>query len=394
MAKRKALDTSRVEVSVVKPVGEEIIMKIAIKDLRPSSIWHGKRDSVDALADNIKVLGGQPIQKPIVRRKGKIYEVVCGWRRVLASEKAGTKEIDCEVREMNDSQAGMTLLSENLFRSNLDDVTKAEICKKIYESSVAGGQQSKNAIANWISERMGVANSTVRDWLQTMDLPDGVQKIVKERKISGTVARRAHAIGSEEMVKTAVKKDIGRDKIQKISRQLSEIKELYPEEHEKIKKEVVSGKITEPERIKERAKDLHVKKTWDSLTKQFGSPDIQELAEKDILPNIERIGAFFQMLKDNADIKQELFTRMGIVFKLRSAMKLLCVSRTAEEEDIKDYVFFCHDGENTHWIINSGNYRPGSLMKLCIEDMAEEDPELAEEIRDDLKAKPGPKVVH
>lgn len=70
------------------------------------------------------------------------------------------------------------------------------------------------------------------------------------------------------------------------------------------------------------------------------------------------------------------------------------VSRMADEEGIEDYVFFAHDGENTYTILSTENYRPGCLMRICLDEIAEEDPELVEEIRDGLQAKPDLKTVH
>ena len=70
------------------------------------------------------------------------------------------------------------------------------------------------------------------------------------------------------------------------------------------------------------------------------------------------------------------------------------VSRMADEEGIEDYVFFAHDGENTYTILSTENYRPGCLVRICLDEIAEEDPELVEEIRDGLQAKPDLKTVH
>jgi len=297
-------------------------MKIAIKDLKPNPIWHSEREPVDALADNIKALGGQPIQKPVVRSKDGKYEVICGWRRVLACKKAGAKGIDCELRDMNDTRAGMLLLSENLFRSNLDDVTKAEICKEIYELQYSDSRSTSYQIVKYVRPLIGITESTIYGWLQTLNLPDDIQQQVKTKEIKGEVARKAHKIGGKKMVETAIKKDIGRHKIQKIGRQLSEIEQQYsPEEYEKVKEKVVSGEITEPEKIKKRAEDLHVKKTWDWLAKQFGAPDIYELTEKDIIKNIQRTTAFLQMLLDNKDIREELLTRYDLLRDLNAAIE-------------------------------------------------------------------------
>jgi len=64
------------------------------------------------------------------------------------------------------------------------------------------------------------------------------------------------------------------------------------------------------------------------------------------------------------------------------------------EEGIGDYVFFAHDGDRTYAAMDTENYRTGCLMRLCIDEIAEKDPELAGDIRDGLNTKPGLKVVH
>ncbi len=299
-------------------------MKIAIKDLRPNPIWHGERDSINALADNIKALGGQPIQKPVVRSKNGKYQVICGWRRVLACKKAKIVEIDCEIRDMPDERVGALMLSENLFRSNIDDATKGEICKKIYKLEKKKEASSKAQIQKLLSPTLGITERAIGTWLKTLELPPEIIEQVKKKKIKGQTARKANKVGGKKMVETAIEQDITTTQMDKMAAELKDIEENIPDVYEEVKAKVISGEITDAKKVKEKAEALHVKKNFESLAKQFGAPDIHELTRDDILKSIKRLGAFFQVLLDNEDIKTELLTDNQLFLDLKRAMRAAC----------------------------------------------------------------------
>jgi len=87
---------------------------------------------LEDLVESIKTYG---ILEPIlVRRKGELYEIVAGERRVKAAKTAGLTEVPVIVKSLSDVDAFVIQLSENLQRKDLTEEEKsmalAELAKK------------------------------------------------------------------------------------------------------------------------------------------------------------------------------------------------------------------------------------------------------------------------
>lgn len=150
---------------------ENIEVGVRLRELQPLA--------VEVIAESI-VDGG--LQQPIMIRpkpKGG-YILVFGRHRLEAERKLGSKTIECRITEMNDDQARLAEIDENLYRSNL---SKKEIAyhiaerKKVYEklypqtkqggaSGKAGGGKKANndkvsSFAEDTAKKMGVSKRTV-----------------------------------------------------------------------------------------------------------------------------------------------------------------------------------------------------------------------------------------
>ena len=51
------------------------------------------------------------------------YELVCGYRRLVAAEKAGLKEVNCKVMRLTDLEAWMMMVQENEHRRGVPQWT-------------------------------------------------------------------------------------------------------------------------------------------------------------------------------------------------------------------------------------------------------------------------------
>ena len=112
-----------------------------------------REDALCELADSIRQHG---ILQPLsVRRTGSGYELIAGERRLRAAQLAELNEIPCIVMDMDDREASLAAMVENLQRQDLDFVEEARgICRLMRDWSMSQDQaarmlgRSQSAIAN------------------------------------------------------------------------------------------------------------------------------------------------------------------------------------------------------------------------------------------------------
>lgn len=106
------------------------------------------------------------VLEPIVVRPvdGGKYEIVMGERRWRASQLAGLTQIPAIVRELSDEDASTDALLENFQREDLNPVERAKAIKKLLD------------YMSWEKclKTLGVADSTMRRYLDLLDLPDEI----------------------------------------------------------------------------------------------------------------------------------------------------------------------------------------------------------------------------
>ena len=124
---------------------------------------HFDQEALRELAMSIKERG---VLEPIVVRPAGdgTYEIVMGERRWRASRLAGLAQIPAIIRTMTDEDASTDSLLENFQREDLNPVERARAIKKMLE------------FLSWDKclKTLGVADSTMRRYLDLLDLPDAV----------------------------------------------------------------------------------------------------------------------------------------------------------------------------------------------------------------------------
>lgn len=110
-------------------------------------------EGLDELAESIRRHG---ILQPLsVRRKGGVYELIAGERRLRAASQAGLTDIPCIIMNMDDREASLAALVENLQRRDLDFIEEAQgIARLLKEGDLSQEQaarllgKSQSAVAN------------------------------------------------------------------------------------------------------------------------------------------------------------------------------------------------------------------------------------------------------
>lgn len=146
------------------------------------------QQSLEDLSDSIKKNG--VLQPILVRKKGANYEIVAGERRYQAAKLAGLEEIPVSIREISDDEVFQLALIENLQRSDLDPIEEALGYRKLIKDNGFTQEQLGKILSK---SRSAIANS-----LRLLDLPQEVQDMMADGKLTAGHARAILAVAGEE----------------------------------------------------------------------------------------------------------------------------------------------------------------------------------------------------
>ena len=147
-----------------------------------------KPDELAELADSIKQNG--VLQPLLVRKKGDFYEIVAGERRYQAAREAGLEEVPVIIREISDDDVFKLALIENLQRSDLSPLEEASGYRQLIK--VKGLTQEE------LAKILSKSRSTITNTLRLLDLPEEVQELVDEGRLTAGHARAILAVPSDE----------------------------------------------------------------------------------------------------------------------------------------------------------------------------------------------------
>jgi ParB family chromosome partitioning protein len=129
------------------------------------------RSDVGDITELTRSIEEEGILQPLVVRKVKDkFEIVVGSRRFAAAKAAGFKEIPAIVREMNDDEAIVASLTENIQRGDLEPEEEAIAYKRLYEF-----YKSYRKLASVL----GIDESRIRRTLGIMELIPKLRKGVR-----------------------------------------------------------------------------------------------------------------------------------------------------------------------------------------------------------------------
>ncbi|MGA0539816.1 ParB/RepB/Spo0J family partition protein [Neotabrizicola sp. VNH66] len=136
--------------------------------------------ALEALAASLRQKG--VIQPLVVRPVGdNSYEIVAGERRWRAAQIAQLHEVPVVIRELDDTEVLEVAIIENIQREDLNAIEEALGLKALIDRF--GHTQEK------VAEALSKSRSHVANLLRLLNLPDEVQKMVREDVISAGHAR-------------------------------------------------------------------------------------------------------------------------------------------------------------------------------------------------------------
>ena len=156
-------------------------------------------EALQSLADSIKEKG--VLQPLLVRRSGIGYEIIAGERRWRASKLAGLDKVPVIEKDLSDKEVLEVALVENLRRENLSAIEEAEGLQRLI-NEFAHTQEA-------LSQIIGKSRSHIANTLRLLNLPEKVQQLVKEGKLSAGHARALVGLeNAEELAAQIISKDL------------------------------------------------------------------------------------------------------------------------------------------------------------------------------------------
>ena len=240
----EVLDFNTFEDNIMESAKESDILQIPVNDIRPNPYQPRKtfdQQALDELATSIRNYGVfQPI---IVKKSIKGYDLIAGERRLRASKLAGLETIPAIVKEFSDEEMREIALLENLQRENLTSIELAWAYKGIIESL--------NIRQEDLAQKIGKSRSHVTNTLGLLRLPNDVQDMVRENKLTMGHARVLSKIEDdkkiEDLAKSVVKDNISVRDLEDISSK-TEITKKVPI--------VRQSKVNEYQYIEEELRDI------------------------------------------------------------------------------------------------------------------------------------------
>lgn len=160
-----------------KPANEEGFIEIDLDLITPNAEQPRVRfteANLEELTQSIKVNG--VVQPILVRKKGEGYELIAGERRWRASQRAGLSKIPAVVKDISDDKILEIALVENIQRQELNAIEEAKAYKKLIETI--------GLTQEMVASRVGKDRTFITSYLRLLKLPDDIQNLVSEEKIS------------------------------------------------------------------------------------------------------------------------------------------------------------------------------------------------------------------
>lgn len=177
------------------------ILKINVNDIIPNTYQPRKFFDEVALIELSQSIKEHGIIQPLtVRKRGDIYELVAGERRLRAAKLASLGEVPCTLVDITDTQSAQIALLENLQREDLNYIEEAEAYYNLINDH--------NFTQEEIASKMGKKQSTVANKLRLLKLSPQVRSLCLENSLTERHARALLSVIDEKLQLKIIEKVI------------------------------------------------------------------------------------------------------------------------------------------------------------------------------------------
>lgn len=200
------------------------IDQIDANPLQPRTVF--QPDRLRELAQSIEANG--IIQPLIVRRKDDRYELVAGERRWRAARMAGLTEVPVVVQNTANERLLEVSLIENLQREDLNPIEVAQAYDRL--------QHEHGLTHEEIARRTGKDRSSVTNTIRLLRLPQDVQLLVAEHRISMGHARAILGLPEETQQRQLAEKAAAQGlSVREVERTVQKLSEPRDQDEDKEK---------------------------------------------------------------------------------------------------------------------------------------------------------------
>jgi ParB family chromosome partitioning protein len=159
--------------------------RVPIEQVRPNPNQPRRSFDEERLSDLAASIAARGILQPLIVRPAPSgdggYEIVAGERRWRAAQRSGLHEIPVIVREFDDVEVLEVAIIENVQRDDLNAIEEAQGLQQLIERF---GHTQEH-----ISTQLGKSRSHVANLLRLLKLPEPVQEMLRDRRLSAGHAR-------------------------------------------------------------------------------------------------------------------------------------------------------------------------------------------------------------
>jgi ParB family transcriptional regulator, chromosome partitioning protein len=163
------------------------IDQIEPNPVQPREVFQTER--LGELAQSIRTNG--IIQPLVARQVGNHYQLIAGERRWRAARMAGLERVPVVVQSIDDAHLLEVSLIENLQREDLNPIESAHAFDRLQKDFQLSHEE--------IGARTGKDRATITNFLRLLRLPDDVQQLLAERRISAGHAKAILALPTPEL---------------------------------------------------------------------------------------------------------------------------------------------------------------------------------------------------
>ena len=197
------------------------IQKINISEIQPNPTQPRKsfkEKDLNELATSIK---NQGLIQPIIVRliSNDQYQIIAGERRWRASQLAGLHEVDCVIKDLQDTEVLEAALIENIQREDLNVIEEAQAYKGLI--------QLKNITNDNLAKVIGKSSSHVSNTLRLLELEKKIQDMVVSGEITMGHARALIGVPDAlNKAKEIIEKNLSVRQVEKITSEFKKTKKV------------------------------------------------------------------------------------------------------------------------------------------------------------------------
>ena len=200
---------------------DEGSVNIKIAEIEPNREQPRKEFDSEALSELADSISQHGVLQPLLLRPmvSGGYRIVAGERRWRASRMVGLTEVPAIVREMTDTQEMLFSLIENLQREDLTPLEEAKGYKTLIDIQQFTQEE--------VSRTVGKSRPVVTNALRLLNLPEDIQQLLEDGKISSGHARTLLSFKNEDDMRYASKKAVegaSVREIEKLAKKMNEKK--------------------------------------------------------------------------------------------------------------------------------------------------------------------------